>query len=134
MVRHPGRWRHSVGACGMSIWLIIAQLTLFGAAGLTHTHAILPGGGSPAAWSEAASSASQRACLKAAGGTQQHGTSHCVICQSARSTVVSLVAVPVLPAAAAPGEQAAALLSCRLRSAPTSPCSARAPPSSASTA
>jgi hypothetical protein len=128
-VKHPRRWRHSAGSRGMAFWLVVAQLTLFAASGLTHAHAISTGVSEVAAAPQPGQSVSPQACLAPRRVAHRHETSPCAICQSVRSIVVSLASVPDLTSVPAPGGPAAPVRRTALRSALRTPRSARAPPS-----
>jgi hypothetical protein len=113
----------------MAFWLVVAQLTLFAASGLTHAHAISTGVSGVAAAQQPGEPVSPQAFLTSRRVAHRHETSPCAICQSVRSIVVSLATVPDLTSVAAPGGPAAPFLRRSLRSALGTPRSARAPPS-----
>jgi hypothetical protein len=87
---HPGRSRHGPARRGLALWLIAAQMMLFGAAGLAHRHAS-PTRGPRAACASGARSdlTTAGACLTAPSGPRG-APSSCALCDAASATVVSL--------------------------------------------
>jgi hypothetical protein len=91
-VNHPSRTRLAPGSRALAIWLIIAQLTLFGADGLTHRHA--GAGAAPAVASGQAAVALHGARLTELRAARHSGSPDCAICQAVRGAVVSLACAP----------------------------------------
>jgi hypothetical protein len=93
-VIHASRSRYSPGRRGLALWLIMAQLMLFTAAGLVHMHAASVGGSPFACTPGDGLTAADRVHLTAPGASRHGVPSACIICQVTSTTVASLAAAP----------------------------------------
>jgi hypothetical protein len=94
-VNHPSRARHRPGSRGLALWLIVAQLALFGTFGLAHRHAELDG--SPAFAAAACDRpqlAPNHARVTELGSGHHRAPADCALCQAVRGTIVSLATAP----------------------------------------
>jgi hypothetical protein len=92
-VIRPSRSSRALGRRGLALWLVVAQVILFAASGLTHFHASPIDATAPAVG----------ACLTAdtpglqirAAEAAAHGAaSDCALCQTIRSSVADLALAP----------------------------------------
>jgi len=125
----PSRSRHGPVCRTVAVWLIAAQVILFSAAGLTHSHAIPSRTGLTSAAACGLHASSVRATVQAPGDPHRGGGANCAICQMARGTVASIAtvhrAVPFTTLCGHPTSDLPVLLPVP----PIGLCSTRAPPS-----
>jgi hypothetical protein len=94
-VNHSSRPRHVPGGRGLALWLILAQLSLFGTSGLAHRHLEFAGAHAAAtAACDASVAASDHARVDELRGRHHGAPPDCALCQAVRGTVVSLATAP----------------------------------------
>lgn len=125
----PSRSRHGPVCRKVAVWLIAAQMILFSATGLTHSHAIPAGTGLTSAASCGLHASSTRAAVQQPGGSHRGGGADCAICQMARSSVASIATAHGAVASITLCGHPAVDLPVFLPVPPIGPCSTRAPPS-----
>jgi hypothetical protein len=125
---HPSRSRHGPVRRGLALWLIAAQLMLFGATGLAHRHAVPTCGTKLACASGAGWHAAARARLTAPSAGPRHTPPSCAICQTASATVVSLATAACIAHLTSLDGQTPSLPISSLPALLAGPSSARAPP------
>jgi hypothetical protein len=91
-VIRPSRSSRGLGCRGLALWLVVAQVILFAASGLTHFHASPIGAGQVA--TGCLNSPHTGPEIHAAGDVPHGAASDCALCQTIRSSVAALAPAP----------------------------------------